>query len=365
MKLANTRLFRVFLVPAAVFQSVIVGGGYGTGREVVEYVSQYGAYGGLFGLVFIVACFSLVLAVSFELSRLYRVYEYRGFIKLLIGRAWILFELLFVLILLVVLAVTASAASSVLEDSFGLNRLVGIALILVTVVTLNFLGRAMVEKSMAMWSILLTIVLLAYAAIILVTSGDTIYQVFAAGEVREGWMLSAFQFSLYNIAIVPVILYCANGIQTRKEALMSGLFTGFMGVFPGLIFHLTFMAGYPQVIDQELPTYWMIQEMQIPYFLGVYVLVLFAVIVQTGVGILHGLNERLDSWYTELRGRALSRTTHAAVSGCVLLLSMALASIGIVTLVAKGYGTLAWGFMFVYVIPVLTIGVYRIVRFRH
>lgn len=34
--------FKAWIVPGAVFQSVIVGGGYGTGREVVEYVSSAG-----------------------------------------------------------------------------------------------------------------------------------------------------------------------------------------------------------------------------------------------------------------------------------------------------------------------------------
>jgi uncharacterized membrane protein YkvI len=364
MKLAQSRFFRVFLVPAAVFQSVIVGGGYGTGREVVEYISQFGAFGGLMGLVVIALSFGLILALSFELSRLYGVSEYRGFFKLLLGRAWVSYEVLFVLILLLVLAVTASAASSILEDSFGLNRLIGIAIILGAVVGLNYLGREVVEKSMTLWATLLTVVLLAYAVMTLAFSGESIRQVFDAGEVRDGWLLSSFQFSLYNVAVVPVILYCASEIRTRAEALAGGFFAGFMGVFPGLVFHITFMAGYPDIVDQELPTYWMIQELQVPYLLGVYVLVLFGTIVQTGVGVLHGLNERLDSWYRELSGRTLSRLTHAAVSGGLLLLSMVLASAGVVTLVASGYGTVAWGFLVVYIVPVFTIGVYRIVRFR-
>lgn len=364
MNFSRSRFFRVFLVPAAVFQSVIVGGGYGTGREVVEYISQFGAYGGLMGLAVIALSFGFILAVSFEVSRLYGIYEYRGFFKLLLGRAWVAYEVLFVLILLLVLAVTASAASSILEDSFGLNRLIGIAIILAAVVVLNYFGRLVVEESMTLWAILLTVILLAYAAITVFSSGEAIRQVFAAKEVRGGWLLSAFQFSLYNIAVVPVILYCASEIKTRGEALAGGFFAGFMGVFPGLIFHITFMAGYPDVIDQELPTYWMIQELQVPYLLGVYVMVLFGTIVQTGVGVLHGLNERLDSWYRELRGRTLSRITHAGVSGGLLMLSMVLASVGVVALVARGYGTLAWGFLVVYIAPVLTIGIYRIVRFR-
>jgi uncharacterized membrane protein YkvI len=39
-----------------------------------------------------------------------------------------------------------------------------------------------------------------------------------------------------------------------------------------------------------------------------------------------------------------------------------LAQFGIVALISDGYGTLAWGFMVVYIIPLLTIGVWRLIK---
>ena len=46
MKLKYSWL-KVWIIPGAVFQSVTVGGAYGTGRDVVEWISQYGALAGL------------------------------------------------------------------------------------------------------------------------------------------------------------------------------------------------------------------------------------------------------------------------------------------------------------------------------
>jgi uncharacterized membrane protein YkvI len=43
-----------------------------------------------------------------------------------------------------------------------------------------------------------------------------------------------------------------------------------------------------------------------------------------------------------------------------ILLSAGLSLWGITSLIAQGYGTMAWGFLVVYVIPLLTIGVYRL-----
>ena len=74
------------------------------------------------------------------------------------------------------------------------------------------------------------------------------------------------------------------------------------------------------------------------------------------------MNERLDAWLLERRGRRASRSLTAIVAGAVLLISMVLASFGITALVAKGYGTVAWGYLVIYMIPLLTVGVYKIWR---
>ncbi len=68
----NTRFFRVYIVPGAVFQSVMVGGGYGTGREIVEYFTSYGFLGGLLGLGIAFVCMASILALTFEFARLSR-----------------------------------------------------------------------------------------------------------------------------------------------------------------------------------------------------------------------------------------------------------------------------------------------------
>ena len=57
------------MVPGAVYQSVIVGGGYGTGREVVEFISRNGPWNGLYANIFIGLLMGLVMAVSFDFAR--------------------------------------------------------------------------------------------------------------------------------------------------------------------------------------------------------------------------------------------------------------------------------------------------------
>ena len=350
------------LMPAAVFQSVIVGGAYGTGREVAEFISRFGPWGGLGVLAIAALGFGLVLALSFELARLGGTYDYRSFLRGLLGRAWILYEVLFTCLLVIVLAVTGAAAGKVLADTFGAPATLGTGLMLVAVVVLAYAGRRLVELTLTAGAVILTAVILAVAWQAWTQEGSAIVETFRSAPAIPGWPRSAFVFMLYNSALVPVLLYVAAPLASRREAFAAGALAGLAGVLPGLLFHLAFMSAYPEIIEQEIPTHWLLQRLGHPVLLTVYLCALCMTIIQTGVGVLHGVLERLDNAWRERRGVPLSRVQHSAIAGGAMLASLGLAQVGIVDLVARGYGTLAWGFLLVYTLPVLTLGVARIAR---
>lgn len=358
----NLQRAAAVLVPAAVFQSVIVGGAYGTGREVAEFISRFGPWGGLGVIALVGLGFSLVLGVSLELARITRTFDYRSFLKALLGPFWILYELLFGVLLLIVLAVTGAAAGTVLGDAFDLPDAFGTSLMLGAVIVLTWAGRRLVELTLSAGAVLLTAIICVFCWQVWQARSAEIISVFADVATPEGWVQSAFVFILYNSALAPVLLYVAAPLANRREALAAGLAAGMAGILPALLFHLAFMSAWPSIIQQEIPTWWLMQQLGRPWLLNLYVCVLCMTIIQTGVGVLQGVNERLDNWWRERHGRGFSALQHALAAGSAVALSLLLAKLGLVTLVAKGYGTLAWGFLCIYTIPVLTLGVYRIYR---
>jgi hypothetical protein len=72
----SSRFVRVILIPAGVFQSVIFGGAYGTGREIAQFISSLGPVGGLLAIAVAGLGFGVAMALSFELARLGRTYDY-------------------------------------------------------------------------------------------------------------------------------------------------------------------------------------------------------------------------------------------------------------------------------------------------
>ena len=156
------------------------------------------------------------------------------------------------------------------------------------------------------------------------------------------------------------MLYVARNFETRNEAVLSGISASVMALVPALIFQLAFVAASPDVLSEAIPVYWMISQLGMTAFLMIYTVMLFGTFIETGAGILQGINERIDGYLAETSGSSLSPVNRSAIAVFAILVSAGLSFIGITDLIARGYGTLAWGFLVVYVIPLMTIGVVKL-----
>ena len=354
------RWVHVYLVPGAVLVSVLMGGGYGTGREVVEYFTRYGLLGGLLGAGVAAAVFALVLVATFEFARVFRVYDYRAFFKALIGRYWIAFEILYSLIFLLVLGVVSSAAGTILEQEFGIPGLAGLVAMLALVAVVVLLGRHLIENILTLWCLGMYAVFIAYFAQIWQASDTNLLSAAARGSVESGWLAGGLLYPMYNLAIAPVLLFSTRAIETRSQAVVSGLVAALMVISPAVLFHLSYSAGLPDVLEQAVPNYWMIDRFGPPFLMTVFIIALIGTLVETGVGLVHGLVERIEAVVKPGQDDGLARLPRAAIAVAALSIAAALGSLGIITLIARGYSLLAVGFALVYVLPVCTIGVMRI-----
>ncbi len=358
----NSRLVRAYLLPGLAFQSVIVAGGYATGREVVEYITSYGALGGLLALVVAALTFTVILVLSYEFARTFKVYEYRAFFKVLLGKLWVCYEIVFVITLLLILAVVTATAANVFWDNFGIPKPIGVLLILAAVIFTNYFGREVVSKTLALCAIALTLFIFSVFVLSCLIHGGVLQEQLGAAEVKAGWALSGFIFAAYNCTTIPALLYTTTAIQSRKEAIGAGIITALLAMLPGLIFHLSFLTGYTQVLTQPLPSYWLIAQLPIPYLLEGYIIILFVTLVQSGVGLLQGLIERIDGRVEESRGRPLSAWWHAGIAAVTLLLAAAMSAFGVIDLIAKGYRGVAVGLFLVYLVPICTLGVAKLLN---
>lgn len=357
--------FRKYLLPGFVFQSIVIGGGYGTGREIVEFFLRHGPLGGYLGMVVAASIWSLILAISFELARRGGNYDYRTFVGALLGRGWILFELLYIASLIVTVAVLGSASGELLSTATGLPQIVGIGLMMAVVGFLTFRGSLLIERVFAFWSLALYAFYVILIFLVIGRMGDQIVASLGVADRDPEWILGAIKYAAYNLAAIPAMLFSLRHLESRKEAFLSGLIAGPICMFPAVLVFTTMLAQYPEVLSSALPVNTLLNALELPTFQLAFQLILFGTFIETGTGMIHGFNERIASVYAE-GGREMPDYLRLSLAVSILLIAIYFASrFGLINLIAKGYGYVTWGYWLLLLLPVLTIGVWQIARSRN
>jgi len=354
--------FQRVILPGFILQSVLIGGGYATGRELVQFFLSSGPWGGLLGILVATAAFSLISMVSFELARLTKSYSYRRFFKQLLGKGWVVYELAYFALGILVLAVIGSAAGQIVADHIQISSTVGTIVLMVSICALVAWGSKLIEKVLAGWSFLLYAVYGVFVYLYLSEYGGQLGEQLFTGEAKEGWFVSAIQYVGYNIAALPLILFCVRHMKGRKDSLVAGAMAGPLAMLPALFFYLAMVAGSEQVMQAAVPSDYMMQQLDLSWLQAIFYVVLFGTFIETGTAFIHAMNERIAEVYDE-KQKVMPKFLRPALAAVALIISIYLASsIGLVGLIGGGYGTLTWIFIAVFVVPVLSWGIYKITR---
>lgn len=352
--------YQRYLLPGFVFQSIIIAGGYGTGRELVEFFLRRGPIGGLLGLLLpVTMIMSVCCAIAFELARRTHSYDYRAFLGHLLGPGWFLYEIGYLTAILLILAVIGSAAGTFLEEAFCLPGTLGGMGMLVCIGFLVFRGTRVIEGAMSVWSFVLYAVYLTLFVWSFVRFGPAIREHLAAGGIERGWMLSGVRYSALGVSLIPAMLFATAHIERRREAIVAGLLAGPIGTIPAVLFFLAIVAHYPTVLERPVPANFVLEMLGSRWFQIAYQIMLFGTLIETGTGLIHAFNERLAGVLVT-RGRTLPPVWRPVVAVLLLGSGWLLSRIGIIALIARGYGAMTWYFTIVLIVPLLTVGMWRI-----
>ena len=354
----NSSFFQKYLLPGFIFQSLIIGGGYGTGRELVEFFLHEGPISGLVNMGVATIIWSVVLAICFEFARKRKYYDYRSFISGLLGKWWFTYEILYLIGLVLVVSVMGSASGEIFNEMFDLPELFGIIIMMTLVGIIVYYGTSLVEKVLSFWSIILYAAFAIMFISVFIMFSNDISLSFSQQSADTNWTMGGIKYAAYNIGLAPAILFCVRHFDSRKEALISGIFAGLIGMLPALVMFIAMLSQYPRIISETVPINIILENIGWTPFKFMFQIVLFGTFIETGVGLIHGFNERilsvkpdlLDSW-------------RAIIGIFLLLISIFFANqIGLIGLIANGYGALTWGYWIIFVIPIITIGLKKILN---
>lgn len=356
--------FQRFLLPGFALKAVIIGGGYATGRELAEYFVPAGPWGGLAAMLLAMLVWSIVAALTFALARKMDAYDYRAFFKGLLGPGWIAFEVAYIIFVVLILAVFGAAAGAIGKVTFDWPEWAGSVLLAVSIVAVIARGTAAVEQMFKYVSILLYTVYGLFLILALASFGGLIEQGFANAPLPSGnWVAGGLTYASYNIVGAVVILPVLRHLTSQRDAVIAGLVAGPLSMLPAVLFFVAMMAYYPAIGAEVLPSDFLLRQMNVPGFHLLFQAMIFAALLETGVGAVHAINERISGALERRSHPPLSVGARAAIGTAILTICMFVAGeIGLVTLIASGYRFLAWLFLVVFVLPLLTVGVWRLLR---
>ena len=355
--------FKRFLLPGFAFKAVVIGGGYATGRELAEFFLPGGPWGGVLGMLLAMACWSAICAATFVFARATHSYEYGSFFRTLLGPAWFLFDGAYACLVIIMLSVFGAAAGAIGAAVFGWPEIVGTLALVAGIAAVAAFGNESVERLFKYVTYFLYSVYVVFVVLALLRTSDRVVANFAAAPPSAGWAIGGLTYAGYNVVGAVVILPVLRHLTSRRDAVVAGLLAGPLGMLPAVLFFICMIAYYPAIGSATLPSDYMLARLDAPVFHVVFQLMILAALLESGTGAVHAVNQRIAG-VLGARGRTLPTGARLALSTGILVLSIFVANrFGLVALIARGYRTLAYLFIAVYVLPLLAFALWTRGRF--
>ena len=355
--------FARWLLPGLGVKAVVIGGGYATGRELAEFFLSRGPWGGLFAILFATLLFSIFCSLTFIAARRFETYDYKSFFKELLGPAWHLFELAYLIFVVLILAVYGAAAGAIGNALFAAPLWVGTVLLALSIAGVVAFGNRAVERLFRDVSYLLYGVYALFIVLALWKFGARVPGGFAAYPQTSGWALSGVTYFGYNIVGAVVILPVLRHLTSDKDAIIAGSIAGPLTMIPALLFFIPMVAFYPEVQSATLPSDFLLLRIGSPAFHLLFQAMIFSALLESGTSSVHAINERIDHAWERRTGRELTHKQRLSIAAVVLVACMFIAGrFGLVELIADGYRALSYILLATFILPLVTVGVWKLIH---
>ncbi|WP_232697130.1 YkvI family membrane protein [Brevibacillus daliensis] len=283
----------------------VVGAGFASGRELIEFFVKYG-YHGLLGII--IACGLFVWAGTqvMVIARRIQAQSFQEISFYLFGNTiGSLFNAILLLVLIGTTSVMLAFTGSLFADSFNLPSQLGIwiSMILVFVVAARGMGAIHAVNSLFV-PILIGFTLLVFFYTkpweSVISASSLPYEL-----GRHGWFSSPFYYVALNVALAQAVLVPIGRESNSNTPLwMGGLFGG-IGI--GLLLFLGYsslLTNMPYVQFVDTPNIYILSG------LGKWIAFFFAILVygevfSSLVANLFGLIEQIQSYFSLLRSQIL------------------------------------------------------------
>ncbi len=282
---------------AATYIGVVVGAGFATGQEVLQFFSKFGI-SGIAGLLLATGLFVLFGFIIMDLGLRLNAKSHMEILRYAGGKyLGIFMDVLTTFFLFGALTAMMAGTGAIFEQQLTLpgfwgNLIMGV-LACVTVMT----GiRGIVNSISAVVPLLLLSVFGISLYALFTTPPNLTQAIESSGGLVSNWFLSAVLYVAYN-TVISIAILGPLGLNARdRRAIKYGAVLGGVGLgFSLLMIYLALSASAPQIAGLEVPMASVAGRIS-PAVQLIYALVLISEIYTTAVGSLYGFTARFSGY---------------------------------------------------------------------
>ena len=279
---------------AATYIGTIVGAGFATGREIVEFFTVHGTYGTIgilaSGILFIwIGTKMMLLAARIE------AYSAQEFNKYLFGDVFgNIVNAVLLLFLLGTTSVMLSGAGALFEEQLRLPRQFGILLTIAACLLILTRGlQGVFEVNSLVVPIMMIFIIGLYSTTFLQT-WPTLFTAIPEESWNWRWITSPLIYVSLNISLSQSVLVpLAHEIKDEKVITMGGILGG-AGLFLILLCSQFAILSVEQFYQYSIPMAEVVRRLN-PTFHFFFVLIIFGEVFTTLVGNVFGMSKQVHS----------------------------------------------------------------------
>lgn len=325
---------------AMTFVGIIVGAGFATDQELLQFFGGFGPKG-LLGIFIAGIFFAVYASLTMLVARRIRSDNYNLIIVPGGNKVFMLIvDVIMFFLMLLIFCVMVVGAGTQFNQFFGWPTLVGgIVMAALSVLTVFWGSKSLLSSFnivvplLVVIAVAISIMSLAQAPSIEITDPTNTAQ---PNPMVGNWFLSALLYVLYNmLGAVVALPNLGNQAKSDKEAVMGGVLGGAIIACLACVLYTAVMSNAAEVITTPMPMLAVAQSLS-PMAGALYMIVLFLAIYTTAAGFMFGIKTRLDNI-----------KTITAKTRNILLIVIAVAAligtrIGFVNLIATVYPSLGY-----------------------
>lgn len=293
----NNTQITVFKVAAA-YIGTIVGAGFASGQEVLQFFGFFGIWG-LAGVLFTVFLFSIFGYAIMKVAKDIKADSHLPVIKHVSGaKIGYLIDIVITAFLYGAVVTMAAGMGAIFTQEFGIASTVGsIILLILTAVTVLFGIKGVLSTLNALVPILMATVLIISISSIYINWDNFVANLNWTRQAEAPvpfWFLSAIIYTSYNI-VVAVAVLAPLGVLANENKLKSGAILSGVGLGLGAgVITMAILANIPLVVNAEVPMLVIAGQVS-PVFQLLYTLALLAGVYTTAVACLYGFAARVTN----------------------------------------------------------------------